>query len=547
MYTNNLKSTSILSIWTFIAIWLIGCTNDFSEDTGKTSNEQSPWEEEISTSNFDDKFGIDTTKTSDNLSPDELNLIGNWYGSSDEFSSQVFLQLLADGTFKSEKTVNTGKFENTPQYTETSGTWTLENSNSQLHLISSNQNLAIYSNRYPHILTEQKIILFKDSIDTSIEMIIDTTQDTLKVNQDTTDAVRTILSTKINANWSDHFSIVGTKVNSKEAWQGLTPDGYNYGNKVYKPFVNSEVIDWEYAQERATNDPNYVVVITYDDWQTHFGHRINFDTEIMENPEKLYQWFEIWKTALLKLKLIDGPVLVAGHPDPMATWSRQIQGEYQGDPKNVPAKLNETRHPDVLELSPHQSFAGIWQTIDYMRRKYAPNVMISYTLKTWGSTGFAYEAPEGGWEKSQEVQKQADYLNNYGVQWDVLTYNFNPTSGYHTDEQYKAAASYFGAVSQKLTNRDKRHVMTYVWKTGINDSYYDDPYGDWIGNSHVDFFFRNIQFLADSTRGIGMTIGYGNQLQENFPPAIQKWLIEYFKGEEQNITPHGTIGKVMIR
>lgn len=534
-----------IALASLISSITFGCSlsDNSVESKDEAIEETNPWASTITQENFDDKFGVDSTDTSTTLTAEELPFIGNWYGSSETYATEIFVQFLADGTFKLEKIVNTGKFENTPQHSLDSGTWVLKNSNSQLHLTTSEASTFIYSNRYPKMFSEQNIPLFKDSIDTSITMEIDTTKDVIEVSSDTSDAVRAILNTKVTAKWSEYFTIVGTKINSEEDWEGLTPNGYNYGNKVYKPFKSSEVADWEYAIERSKTDPNYVVVITYDDWQTHFGHRINFASEIMENPEKLYQWFEIWKATLQKLNQIQGPVLVANHPDPMATWSGEIQRDYNGDPKNVPAKLNESKFPDVLELNPHQSFAGIWQTIDYMRRKYAPNVMISYTLKTWGSTGYKYTEPEGGWDNSPEVQAQADYLNNYGVQWDAITYNFNPGAGYHTDEEYRAGSKYFSAVSKKLKNQDNRPAVTYAWKTNISDKYYTDPYGDWLEDAHLTYFFRNIDFLADSTNCIGITVGYGNQLGQYFPPAIYDWIEEYLTGEEQNIRVHGTLGQ----
>jgi len=98
--------------------------------------------------------------------------------------------------------------------------------------------------------------------------------------------------------------------------------------------------------------------------------------------------------------------------------------KHENDPKNVPAKLIESRFPEVLERSPHNSFAGVFQMMDYLRMKYAPNVKLGYTIKTWGIGTDPFSEPAEGWDNSSAVQALADYLNNYDVQFDLLSFNF---------------------------------------------------------------------------------------------------------------------------
>jgi len=373
------------------------------------------------------------------------------------------------------------------------------------------------------------------------------------------DEVEEILNTPVTNHWSSYFSFVGTRINSEDDWTDfdgtlVTPNGYNYGHKVYKDFIPSEVEKWEYAKTRSEADPDYVVVITTDVWQRIVGRRHDFRTDIMEHPEKLYDLFEDHKQRLLKLAQIKGTVLMVFNPDAMAHWSGTIIRTNDGDPNSIPAKIKESNYPDALELDPPQTFAGIWQVIDYMRRKYAPNVWITYTLKQWGTIGISDTEPPEGWDNNADVQTQADYLNNYGVQWDVLSYNFNPTWGNHSDDQYKSIAKYFGAVARKLHNRDNKPVKTYIWKVSMWPSLWQSNDVSTWRPDHASFIFRNIDYLVNECETIGATLGYGNEYHAGidefgricFPPVIYKWMREYYYSENVNVTPHATLGKVYI-
>jgi len=381
----------------------------------------------------------------------------------------------------------------------------------------------------------------------------------ISCKKDNKNNVQEILNTPVTNHWSDYFSFVAMKINSEVDWTDfdgteLPPGGYNYGHKVFNDFISLEIDNWNYAKMHSENDPDYMVIITTDTWQKILGKRKEYRDQIINHPEKLYNFFEDHKKRLLKLAEVKGTVLLAFHPDPMAYWSGDITRNSNGDPGSIPAKIKESNYTDALELDPPQTFAGIWQVIDYMRRKYAPNVMMSYTLKTHGSKGFAYVEPQEGWDNNEGVQTEADYLNNYGVQWDVITYNFNPTSGNHTDDEYKAAAKYFGAVARKLHNRDNKKVKTYIWKVSMWPSLWKNNDVSTWKPDHTSFIFRNVDYLVNECETIGATLGYGNEYKAGydefericFPPVVYKWLREYYLNENINVTPHATKGKVHI-
>jgi hypothetical protein len=368
-----------------------------------------------------------------------------------------------------------------------------------------------------------------------------------------------ILNTPVTDHWSDYFSFVGMRINSEADWTdfdgtALPPGGYNYGHKIYKDFLPYEVDNWNYAKMRSEKDPDFMIIITTDTWQKIVGKRKTFRTDIVEHPEKLYDLFEDHKKRLQKLAKVKGTVLMVFNPDPMAHWSGKIIREENGDPHSLPAKIKESKHPDALELNPPQTFAGIWQVMDYMRRKYAPNVMMSYTLKQWGSMGIADEEPAEGWDNNEGVQKEADYLNSYGVQWDVITFNFNPTWGKHTDDQYKSIAKYFGAVARKLHNKDNKKVKTYIWKVSMWPNLWQNNDVNKWNPDHTSFIFRNVDYLVNECETIGATLGYGNEYKAGFdefgricfPPVVYKWMREYYFSEDIDVTPHATKGKVHI-
>ena len=376
-----------------------------------------------------------------------------------------------------------------------------------------------------------------NGIDTDAKIDIDEAKDQASAMY--TDTAKSYMKRKITDFQVDYFTMVAPKANSEAYWGDVTPPGYNYGHKLG---LGSD--DWNYALARIENDPkNYTMVISDESWQTMLGNRAKYASVIQE-PEKMYRWLEYFKDQMQILGKVPGTVLYIIAGDAPAYWAGNIRDKHENDPKNVPAKLIESRFPEVLERNPHNSFAGVFQMMDYLRMKYAPNVKLGYTIKTWGIGANPFSEPAEGWDNSPAVQALADYLNNYDVQFDLLSFNFNPRSPSYTTEQYKAGTKFFGAVSKKLKTRDGSKPKMWIWKVSL-----------W-NKEHTTFFFQNIQFLVDECNAIGMTLGHGNDLVKagsfkDDPDAgifIKSWLSEYFNGKQVDTIPvHGTVGVVPWR
>jgi hypothetical protein len=237
---------------------------------------------------------------------------------------------------------------------------------------------------------------------------------------------------------------------------------------------------------------------------------------------------------------VPGTVLyiIAGDAPPF--WAGDIRANHQNDPKKISGKIIESRFPEVLERNPSNSWAGIFQMMDYLRMKYAPNVKIGYTLKTWGiAERDIYNEPSGGWDSKDTVRVMAEYLNNYGVQFDFLSFNYHPRSS-HSVSGYESAAKYFGAISKQLRTRDGSSPKLWIWKVSL-----------W-NREQPKFLFSHIDFLVNECNAIGMTLGHGNDLTgnsgfEDDPDKgiyVKSWMIEYFQNRTLNIPVHATKGLV---
>ena len=492
-----------------------------------------------------DKLGEDDSVLTQ-MSDDAKAMVGNWYGKKEHM--QIALQLRMDGSYQYSESLGIGKFHNIQRKFSCEGRWRLAQGNAQLLLdLNDTEVPLVLSNRFPTLQSAGGITLYGGSeIDKEYAMQIDTTKDIITPTAHES-KVKEILSKSLRGKLPDYFTMVAAKSNSKSFWAaaGISPPGYNYGHKIYKPFLSWDVKNWEYAKEHNREDPeNHIIVISDESWTVFMGHRKKYEDAIMD-PEKLYRWLFYWKTEMMQLGQLKNGVVYIFAGDPPPYFMGNIRVKYDNDASKVPAKIIETRFPDALERMPSQSFAGIFQLMDYIRMKYAPNVRMGYTLKEWGSQGLADIEPSGGWENDPALQKMADEINSFGVSWDYLAFNFNPTGkgGKRDDIIYKNRAKYFGAVAKKLLKRDgstPNGAKVWIWKSSL-----------W--SNHPSFYFRNISFLVNEANIAGMTLGHGNDwsghsLDDFKAPAeawpLKSWIEEYYTGvdREQN----GTIGKIYL-
>jgi len=485
-----------------------------------------------------DLFGEDNTTQT--ITDDDMKaLIGNWAGKEDHL--RIVLQLRKDGTYRYYSRLGIGKYHNYYRYTRYEGNWSLQKANSQVVLELPNVDAPlILTNNYPNLLSPAGVKLNGGSdIDNTYHMDIDQTQNT--VSASFTQSARNYMAGNTSDFKVDYFTMVAPKANSESFWSsaGIRPPGYNYGHKLG---LGSD--EWNYALNRIENDPsNYTMVITDENWQTMIGKRWNYKKDILK-PEKLYKWFEYFKDQMQILGDVNGTVLYVFGGDAPPNWASSIRSDHNNDASTIPAKVIESRFPEVLERDPSNSFAGVFQVMDYLRMKYAPNVKLGYTLKTWGLvTRDIYHEPANGWENSQDVQIMADTLNSFGIQFDFLSFNFHPRTS-HTTDEYKSAAKYFGAISKLLNTRDSTIPKLWIWKLSL-----------W-NKEQPKFIFTNIDFLVNECNAIGVTLGHGNDLsgKSGFSDDTQNgiyvksWIEEYFLDKEIDSIPiHATKGKVLWR
>lgn len=482
------------------------------------------------------KYVADMLDVNYTVTSSSMPLAGVWYGKKNYMKIALFLD--ENGSFRYKSVLLLGKYHNVPRVTYYDGTWELNNSNSQIVLNLENVDAPlVISNRFPLLYAPSGIRLYPGKgIDVSVKMDIDPEKDVVNANY--TQNAKNYMNRSVWDYSVDYFTMCASKANSVEFWKSveMPPPGYNYGHKF-----DPESDDFKYAKKRMEDDSsNYVMVISDENWQVLIGNRHRYTKDI-QDPVKMYRWLEYFKDQMQILGSIKGPVLYIIAGDAPAYWASDVRLNHSNDAKTIPAKLIQSRFPEVLERNPDNSFAGVFQMMDYLRLKYAPNVKIGYTIKTWGiAEKDIYHEPEGGWDDRQSVKVMADYLNSFGVQFDFLAFNFNPRKK-HTQEEYESGAKYFGAISRQLKMRDSNIPKLWIWKLSL-----------W-NEEQTSFMFSHIDFLVNECNAIGMTLGHGNDLvsKSGFSDEngiyLKSWIEEYYKGEEKDIPVHAHIGPVYWR
>jgi len=548
------KLKNVLKYALFI-IFILGCGGGGAGNTKNTSNNKQLQPPVMTEDKNSTKKELKNILPEDYFSPEEVEekvsklipgdvncsnsiLAGKWYGESNYM--KIALKLDGNGTYEYKSVMLLGKYHNVPRVTIYKGKWNLTNSNSQIRLnIYNNEKPLILTNNFPSIYSPAGINLYPGKcIDTNKTITIDYSKD--NITAEFTDKAKNILNQNVEDFSVDYFTMVAAKANSEEFWKSvdILPPGFNYGHKF------DISADFEYAKQRMENNKsNYVVVISDENWQTMLGNRHKYK-KVIQDPAKMYRWFEYFKDQMQILSQIKGPVIyiIAGDAPPY--WAGDIRANFNNDPKNVPAKIIESRFPEVLERNPDNSFAGVFQMMDYLRMKYAPNVKLAYTLKTWGiAEKDIYHEPSEGWDNYETVKIMAEYLNNFGVQFDLLSFNFHPRSS-HTTEEYESAAKYFGAISKLLKMRDNNIPKLWIWKLSL-----------W-NQEQTYFIFSHIDYLVDKCNAIGVTLGHGNDLvgksgfsdNEENDNYLRSWIKEYYLGEENSSIPiHATKGLIYWR
>jgi len=351
--------------------------------------------------------------------------------------------------------------------------------------------------------------------------------------------------TKSQSLWPKTFWIGMPKAYFTAKDKGILLNAYAVRNqafvgKISKPHPQ-EII------KRANEDDDFIVVVVSDKWHKYFHDRKEFVNEL-KNTENIKAYFLYIKHILINLNKVPKAV-INFEPDPFGSFSKIIRKQYSGDPNNVPVPLSKVDFPEIKEVNPPDNFAGFWQVIDYMREKYAPNVMLAPTIKEWGiPVSILKDEPSDGWNKNAPgVIEMSAFYEKFGVNWDALAFNINDKI--RPDEEFKTIVEYFTSVAKAMENKKThRLVYAFIWKTMIKKEHFTKPVEQWSINE-LSFEFRNINFLA--SHGVrGMVIGYGNQLsgkyvdKNSLPPVLECWLKEYYNGKKQNCNPHGTIGTV---
>ncbi len=379
------------------------------------------------------------------------------------------------------------------------------------------------------------------SVDSAISLIENTKDDSILSNR-----------------WPKYFFITAMKAYNLTKQEGIDTHSYAYGARVYKDFRDDEVEAWNEAVKRSNSEDDFIIFINY---ESIFRDRKNY-TNTLQDVDTLKQYFNDYITTLKKLSVAKGHIVMNFSADPLAYFTGDIRKNYGNDPHNVPAKIHESGIIEQEGLSSDipDNFAGFWQVFDQLRYKYVPNLNLAYTIKTWGIGVDPSKEPEGGWKSTSDGAKEiVEYLNNFGVAWDAVAFNYNPGK-VTDDETMLKMARFFGAVSDGVVNdKTGQRVRTFIWKTKIVPQHYLKDESEWSYKS-LSFEMRHIEDLADLGYA-GINLGYGNELVGSkkswpkewkdkplqLPDILHCWLVEYFDGVEGDCNPTATIGRVLIR
>jgi hypothetical protein len=287
----------------------------------------------------------DSSSTDDDSSvssQDIQALVGDWNGSANYID--ISLVLKKDGTYKYHSRLGIGKYHNYYRYSDYEGKWSLQKGNSQIVLELPNVDAPlVLTNKFPKIETPAGVELSSSNIDTSYKMSIDQSKNIVKASY--TKKAQEYMSRDTADFTVDYFTMVAPKANSEAFWSSanVKPMGYNYGHKLG---LGSD--DWNYAMQRIKDDPqNYTMVISDENWQTMLGNRHEY-MKVIQEPTKVYKWFEYFKDQMQILGKVDGTVLyiIAGDAPPF--WASDIREKYDNDPKTAIGKIIESRVPEEL-------------------------------------------------------------------------------------------------------------------------------------------------------------------------------------------------------
>jgi hypothetical protein len=345
-----------------------------------------------------------------------------------------------------------------------------------------------------------------------------------------------------------YFWIAMPKAHFTAQKYGIQLNAYAARNRAFVGKLRSPQV--QEIIKCSQQDTGFMVAAVSDKWHLIMGNRKNF-VQAVRDTNKVRLYFEYVKKLFQNMSYYRRGI-VNFEPDPFGSFSKVIRSQFGGDPARVYVPLDKVNMPEVKELNPPNNFAGFWQVVDYLRQKYAPQIMIAPTIKMWGIPVNIVKTPEpnGGWKADDpQVKQMWEYYARYGVHWDGLAFNFN---GSHlTDDQYKKVVRYFVAVADGCSNYYHKPMYTFIWKVKIYAFHYKQPPQQWRVNE-LNFVFRNIPFLA--AQGVrGMVIGYGNELnglyvpKGTLPPALACWLKEYFLDKDFGCNPQGTIGMVRVK
>ena len=332
----------------------------------------------------------------------------------------------------------------------------------------------------------------------------------------------------------------------------------NYGIKLNAYAVRNQAFMWKIDNEnvqklikKSKEDPSFYVIVTSDKWHQIMWERKEFVKNV-QDTEKVKKYFEYVRNIFKNLSYFNHSV-INFEPDPMGSFYKTISKNYNSDPTKVYVPLDKIDLPEIKELNPPNNFAGFWQVIDYMRKKYSPQTKIAPTIKTWGTSGKPAIEPEGGWTyDNPQVKPMWEYYARYWVDWDWLAFNFNATS--RNDKEFKSILKYFSAVADWMSKKFNKPIYRFIWKVKIFDFYYKQTTDKWDVNE-LQFLFKNIPFMA-SLWIRWMVVWYWSELSDKYtsnkgelPSALVCWLKEYYLWKNFSCTPQGTIGlqKVEIK